>query len=81
MPRKIVLEPNGPAVVDGGVLVTADREIALEEGVDCLLCRCGGTKNAPFCDGSTRATDLTLSSKVQWITKFELQNLLWTIKL
>ena len=52
MPRKIVLEPNGPAVIDGGVLVTADREIELEEGVDCLLCRCGGTKNAPFCDGS-----------------------------
>ena len=48
----IFVSPNGPYVVTGGPeLLDTDRG----EGVSTehyTLCRCGGSKNKPFCDGS-----------------------------
>jgi uncharacterized Fe-S cluster protein YjdI len=46
--------PNGPLLVTGGVrVVDADGEV-LYEGERAALCRCGGSANKPFCDGTHR---------------------------
>ena len=48
----IYISPNGPYVVSGGVdlLDTTPPEGASMK--QFTLCRCGGSKNKPFCDGS-----------------------------
>ncbi len=48
----VFVAPNGPYVVTGGpeLLDTARGEGASTERF--TLCRCGGSKNKPFCDGS-----------------------------
>ena len=48
----IFVSPNGPYVVTGGpeLLDTTRGEGASTEHF--TLCRCGGSKNKPFCDGS-----------------------------
>lgn len=61
---KIKITKNGPYIVTGGVPLF-EKRIALEGGVYRLkegrplpqaetyaLCRCGRSKNSPFCDGS-----------------------------
>lgn len=48
----ISIAPNGPYVVTGAVdLVDTPRGQGAARNV-CALCRCGGSKNKPFCDGS-----------------------------
>lgn len=43
---------NGPLLVSGGVrVVDADGNV-LYEGERAALCRCGGSANKPFCDGT-----------------------------
>ena len=43
---------NGPLLVSGGVrIVDADGNL-LYEGERAALCRCGGSSNKPFCDGT-----------------------------
>lgn len=45
---------NGPLLVSGGVrIVDADGRL-LYEGDRAALCRCGGSANKPFCDGTHR---------------------------
>jgi CDGSH-type Zn-finger protein len=54
----IFVSPNGPYVVTGGPEL---RDTAFGEGASTehyTLCRCGGSKNKPFCDGQ------------HWSTKF-----------
>lgn len=47
--------PNGPLLLSGDVtLVTAAGRPAWR-GSKCALCRCGASKNKPFCDGSHKA--------------------------
>ena len=48
----IFVSPNGPYVVSGGpdLLETSRGEGASTEHF--TLCRCGGSKNKPFCDGT-----------------------------
>ena len=48
----IFIVPNGPYVVKGKVVLldTAKGKGASES--HCTLCRCGASKNKPFCDGS-----------------------------
>ena len=48
----IFIAPNGPYVVSGGpeLLDTERGESASEEHF--TMCRCGGSKNKPFCDGT-----------------------------
>lgn len=46
---------NGPLLLSGHVrLVAASGRVAWE-GEKCALCRCGESKNKPFCDGSHKA--------------------------
>jgi uncharacterized Fe-S cluster protein YjdI len=43
---------NGPLLISGGVrLLDADGNV-LYEGEKAALCRCGGSSNKPFCDGT-----------------------------
>ena len=51
--------PNGPLYVRGEVQVETEDGRVIATGVRMALCRCGATKNAPFCDGSHRAIGFT----------------------
>jgi uncharacterized Fe-S cluster protein YjdI len=51
--------PNGPLFVRGRVrIVAADGEVVRED-TRVALCRCGGSANKPFCDGSHRRNGFT----------------------
>jgi uncharacterized Fe-S cluster protein YjdI len=43
---------NGPLLVSGGVRVVDAEGNLLYEGERAALCRCGGSANKPFCDGT-----------------------------
>jgi CDGSH-type Zn-finger protein len=51
---KITLNRNGPIKVEGDVpLFDADgNAVETREGKAYFLCRCGASKNKPFCDGA-----------------------------
>ncbi|MGE0057374.1 MAG: CDGSH iron-sulfur domain-containing protein [Dehalococcoidia bacterium] len=45
---------NGPYCIMGPVtIIDADGNV-LEQTEETYLCRCGGSSNKPFCDGSHR---------------------------
>jgi CDGSH-type Zn-finger protein len=50
----IKITPNGSYAVEGPFrLVDADgNEYPVKEGKKTFLCRCGGSVNKPFCDGT-----------------------------
>ena len=61
-PLELNLAPNGPLFLQGNVqIVTAAGRVAWE-GTKCALCRCGASKNKPFCDGSHRAAGFDSST-------------------
>ena len=45
---------NGPLLVSGGVRILDADGTVLYEGDRAALCRCGGSSNKPFCDGTHR---------------------------
>lgn len=47
--------PDGPLVVRGDVRLVAGRGAATEE-IRATLCRCGQSRNQPYCDNSHRRT-------------------------
>jgi CDGSH-type Zn-finger protein len=53
-PVTILVKHNGPLLVDGSFRLTdADgNEYPLIPGKKYNLCRCGGSTNKPFCDGT-----------------------------
>lgn len=57
-PLVIRCRENGPLVIKGSIKVVdhLGNEFAIAEGKDTVaLCRCGQSKNRPFCDGSHKA--------------------------
>lgn len=49
---------NGPYLVSGpAVLVDADGNESEIQGKTVALCRCGGSANKPFCDGTHRKVE------------------------
>ena len=48
----ITLTSDGPLVVEGNVRVQTAGGQIVREADRVALCRCGGTRNQPFCDGS-----------------------------
>jgi uncharacterized Fe-S cluster protein YjdI len=46
--------PNGPLFVRGRVRIVDDEGQVIREDTRVALCRCGGSENKPFCDGSHR---------------------------
>lgn len=61
----ITPHPNGPYIVKGSVkLVDADGKEWPVEGDTIALCRCGGSQNKPFCDGTHAKIDFKAATKV-----------------
>lgn len=48
----ISLKPDGPLMVEGPVRIELARGEALDVTERVALCRCGSSRNKPFCDGS-----------------------------
>jgi CDGSH-type Zn-finger protein/uncharacterized Fe-S cluster protein YjdI len=48
----VVPDPDGPFYLSGDVEVVAQDGVAVVRDTRVALCRCGATKNRPFCDGS-----------------------------
>lgn len=55
-PTTIVPRPNGPLMVRGSVRVETARGELFGDECRMTLCRCGNSKNQPFCDLSHRGT-------------------------
>jgi uncharacterized Fe-S cluster protein YjdI len=51
-PLDVCASENGPLLVSGGVRVLDGKGAVLYEGDKAALCRCGGSSNKPFCDGT-----------------------------
>lgn len=52
---KITVRPNGPYLVEGEItLLDPDGNAFALQGERFALCRCGQSKNKPFCDASHR---------------------------
>ena len=49
----IRLRPDGPLVLEGRFTLIGSND-GTEEGAAGALCRCGASKNKPFCDGTHR---------------------------
>ena len=55
----VVPRPNGPLFLRGRIRIeSADGEV-IREDTRVALCRCGGSQNKPFCDGSHRTNGFT----------------------
>lgn len=49
---KVTIVTNGPAKFSGPCIVTNADGTLIEKPNGVSLCRCGGSSNKPFCDGS-----------------------------
>ena len=56
-PLELRASAKGPLLVSGGVRVMAADGTVLYEGEKAALCRCGGSANKPFCDGTHKTID------------------------
>src|SRR2546428_12398648 len=50
----VQLRPNGPLFVRGKVRIEDTSGHLVREDTRVALCRCGGSENKPFCDGTHR---------------------------
>ena len=51
--------PNGPLFVRGRLRIVGDDGEVIREDTRAALCRCGGSANKPFCDGTHRTNGFT----------------------
>lgn len=58
-PLKISLLNNGPLRISGNLRIVSGTGRSAWQGTQTALCRCGLSKNKPFCDGSHRNSDWT----------------------
>jgi CDGSH-type Zn-finger protein/uncharacterized Fe-S cluster protein YjdI len=54
-PLTIEATPNGPLHVTGNLEVITGTGKTIKKVTECWLCRCGHSKNAPYCDGSHKS--------------------------
>jgi CDGSH-type Zn-finger protein len=54
--------PNGPLFVRGPVRIVEPDGRLIREDTRVALCRCGGSENKPFCDGSHLRIGFTTAS-------------------
>jgi uncharacterized Fe-S cluster protein YjdI len=61
VPGETVVEPrpNGPLFVRGRLRIVGDDGAVIREDTRLALCRCGGSANKPFCDGTHRRIGFT----------------------
>jgi uncharacterized Fe-S cluster protein YjdI len=58
-PVVIALKPDGPLMIEGPVRIELARCEVLEVTDRAALCRCGGSENKPFCDGTHKKIGFT----------------------
>jgi len=56
---KINFLKDGPAVVQGGCTITNSDGTTTEHENDVYVCRCGHSKNKPYCDGAHKESGFT----------------------
>jgi CDGSH-type Zn-finger protein/uncharacterized Fe-S cluster protein YjdI len=49
---EVVMSPKGPLMFRGPVTVVSGSGVARSEGGSRAFCRCGGSRNKPYCDGT-----------------------------
>jgi CDGSH-type Zn-finger protein len=67
-PFVIRLRENGPIVLQGAIQIVdhLGNEVPLPTGKETIaLCRCGQSKNKPFCDGSHKTCGFVGTSVVK----------------
>ena len=58
MPVNIQVTPNGPLKVEGDFVIhKTNGSPEMHNGDTAYLCRCGHSKNKPFCDGAHKAAE------------------------
>ena len=58
-PLKVKPIKNGPLMLEGNLRIRASSGRLAWEGTKTWLCRCGHSKNKPFCDGSHKGVGFT----------------------
>ena len=58
-PLTIRPTPNGPLLLKGNFAIVSSSGRRAWQGKQAALCRCGGSKNKPFCDGSHKRNGFT----------------------
>jgi uncharacterized Fe-S cluster protein YjdI len=61
LPKEIALTPDGPLWVSGSIPVNRSDGQPCETRNRVTLCRCGASKNKPFCDGAHEEAGFTES--------------------
>ena len=56
---QVVPRPNGPLFLRGRIRIESAGGEVIREDTRVALCRCGGSQNKPFCDGSHRTNGFT----------------------
>lgn len=51
-PPEVKVLKNGPYIVSGHFIIKDENDQPLKVEKKAALCRCGGSKNKPFCDGT-----------------------------
>jgi len=58
-PTTITVQEAGPLQVEGNLRILDAEGNLIKECTKAYLCRCGASKNKPFCDGSHRTIGFT----------------------
>jgi CDGSH-type Zn-finger protein/uncharacterized Fe-S cluster protein YjdI len=58
-PVNVTTLKDGPLKVEGNLELCSGTGRVVERGVMMFLCRCGASKNKPFCDGAHKAIGFT----------------------
>ena len=53
---KVEVVPDGPLFLRGNIRIVGESGNVIREGTRVALCRCGKSRNKPFCDKSHRAS-------------------------
>ena len=56
-PTEIKMVKGGPLYLRGQLKITDEKGNVIREATRVALCRCGRSRNMPFCDNSHRSTD------------------------
>lgn len=62
MANRVVIKPNGPLVIYGDIRIESESGDAIEESGNVFLCRCGQSKDKPFCDGEHKRCGFTATA-------------------
>ena len=71
--NRITVCENGPLLCNGDVEVVAEDGYVFGKYDECALCRCGQTKNRPFCDGSHKEAGFENDGVITGIVSDELE--------